>query len=68
MTPGYSKLLIWDYALADKAVPSFIASLDWQMLVCVAGVERTESNWRRLLEDPELGLKVTGIYNYSPYT
>lgn len=68
MTPGYSKLLIWDYVLADEDVSSFLASLDWQMLVCVAGKERTESNWRRLLEDPELDLKVNGIWQYNSYT
>lgn len=61
MEPGYSKLLICDLVLPDKHVPPFVAALDWEMMTYVAGHERTEKEWRSLLEDPDVGLKITGI-------
>jgi hypothetical protein len=39
--------------------------LDWEMMSFYAASERSEGHWKRLLEAPELGLKVTGIWNYS---
>lgn len=68
MTPGYSKLLLLDLVITDEQVASFMACADWQVMVCLAGKERTESNWRRLLEDPDLGLKINGIWQYNSYT
>lgn len=67
MEPGYSKLLICDLVLPDKHVPPFVAALDWEMMTYVAGHERTEKEWRSLLEDSEVSLKITGIWNYTQY-
>lgn len=67
MEPGYSKLVIWDQIVPDKNAPQVAAGLDWLMLVHLAGCERSESSWRALLEDPEVGLKLNGIWHYSQY-
>lgn len=67
MEKGYSKLIIWDFALQDKGVSPFVATMDWQMLTWIAGKERTERDWKTLLEDPEVGLKITGIWQYSQF-
>lgn len=67
MEPGYSKLLICDLVLPDKHVPPFPATLDWEMMTYVAAHERTEQEWRGLLEGPDIGLKITGIWHYTQY-
>src|ERR1700748_153921 len=67
MKKGYSKLIVWDFVLPDKAVPPTLIALDWEMMSFYAASERSESQWRRLLEGPEVGLKVNGIWNYSQF-
>ena len=67
MKRGYSKLIIWDFVLPDKGAPPTLMALDWEMMSFYAASERSESQWRRLLEDPELGLKVTGVWGYSQF-
>lgn len=67
MKKSYSKLIIWDQVLPAKGAPAIPAALDWQMMTCFAASERTEGQWKTLLEDPEVGLKFNGIWEYSQY-
>lgn len=67
MKKGYSKLILWDFMLPDKAAPPTLTGLDWEMMTFYAGSERSESQWRTLLEHPEVGLKVTQIWSYSEF-
>ena len=60
MKPGFSKLLISEFVLADTETALFPASLDLQMMGLHAGMERSESQWRGLLS--EAGLKVVKIW------
>ncbi|KAJ5935065.1 hypothetical protein N7466_004612 [Penicillium verhagenii] len=64
MVPGYSRILIVDFVLSDTDTPLMQASLDIQMMSIGAGVERSETQWRDLLQ--KAGLKITGIWNESP--
>ena len=60
MKPGFSKLLISEFVLADTETALFPASLDLQMMGLHAGMERTERQWRALLG--EAGLEVVRIW------
>lgn len=67
MERGYSKLLIWDQIVPDVGCPPTYASLDWLMLTGFAGQERTETEWKALIEseDVQPRLKVNGFWYYS---
>jgi len=67
MKRGYSKLLVWDHVLPDRGAQVNTCLLDWVMMTFYASSERSEGRWRKLLEDPELGLKITDIVHYSQY-
>ncbi|OAG45589.1 hypothetical protein AYO21_00225 [Fonsecaea monophora] len=67
MKKGHSKLIIWDFVLPDKAVASTLTALDWEMMSFYAASERSEGQWKTLIEDPEIGLKVNGIWSYSQF-
>ena len=67
MKKGYSKLILWDFVLPDKAAPSGLMALDWEMMSFYAAGERSESQWRKMLEDPDIGLKVNGFWFYSQF-
>lgn len=67
MKKGYSKLLLWDTVLPDKGAGANECCLDWLMMTFYGSSERTESQWRKLVEDPEIGLKVKDIVKYSQY-
>ncbi|KIW92215.1 uncharacterized protein Z519_07199 [Cladophialophora bantiana CBS 173.52] len=67
MKKGYSKLILWDFVLPEKAVAPTLSALDWEMMSFYAASERSEGQWKTLLEDPEIGLKVNGIWNYSQF-
>lgn len=67
MKKGYSRLLLWDTVMPDKGAGTNVCALDWEMMTFYATSERTEAEWRKLLEDPETGLKVTDIIHYSRY-
>lgn len=60
MKPGFSKLLISEFVLADTETALFPASLDLQMMGLHAGMERSEGQWRDLLG--EAGLEVVRIW------
>jgi hypothetical protein len=60
MEKGYSKLLINDFVLPDTDVPLHPAVLDIMMLALCAGVERSEKQWRALLDS--IGLQIIKIW------
>ncbi|GKT63016.1 sterigmatocystin 8-O-methyltransferase [Colletotrichum tofieldiae] len=60
MTPGYSKLLIHDHIVVEGFAHPQTTAFDIQMMVMVAGQERSERHWRDLLESA--GLRVVRIW------
>lgn len=66
MEKGYSKLLINELIVPDKGASWSITSMDWLMLALGAVKERTEKNWRDMVE--EAGLKITGIWTVEQGT
>ncbi|KAF9891627.1 hypothetical protein FE257_003638 [Aspergillus nanangensis] len=64
MDPDYSRILIVDFVLPDTNAPLLQASLDIQMMSIGAGVERSERQWRELLQG--VGLKINGLWSGSP--
>ena len=67
MEKGYSKLLLWDQVVPNTGAGAISAAQDWEMMTFLSGAERTERQWRAVVEAPETGLKVTGIWYYSQY-
>lgn len=61
MKNGYSKLLINETVLRDTGAPWQQTSLDMTMLSMLISRERTEAQWRGLLE--EAGLQISGIWS-----
>ncbi|KAM0801004.1 S-adenosyl-L-methionine-dependent methyltransferase [Usnea florida] len=66
MTPGYSKVLINEYVVPDFGAAWPMTSMDWLMMALGAVKERTEKQWRELLQ--QAGLKLTGIWTYEQGT
>ena len=60
MKKGYSKLIIGEYILPDKGCPLMAAGADLAMLTLHSGMERSERQWRDLLDSS--GLEVVGIW------
>ncbi|KAL1983736.1 hypothetical protein VTN96DRAFT_9992 [Rasamsonia emersonii] len=60
MTPGYSKILIFENVIPDTDADWQTTSLDIIMMSIFASQERTERQWRKLVESA--GLKVVNIY------
>lgn len=50
MEPGYSKILLSEAILPDTDCSLFQAGLDIQMMGMHAGMERTRTQWKKLLE------------------
>ncbi|KAK4691124.1 hypothetical protein P7C71_g5810, partial [Lecanoromycetidae sp. Uapishka_2] len=61
MKPGYSRVLINDWVLPDTGSPLLPALLDIQMMAVLSGMERTESQWKELLDS--VGLRISKIWN-----
>ncbi|KAI4594340.1 hypothetical protein KJ359_008364 [Pestalotiopsis sp. 9143b] len=61
MEPGYSKILINDCIVADEGAAWQHVALDMFMMAQLSARERTEREWRELIES--CGLKIAGIYN-----
>lgn len=61
MTPGYSKILLNEYVLDNDKPDWRPLSLDLFMMVINAANERSESQWRELIQ--KAGLRVTGIFS-----
>ena len=64
MKRRYSKLLISEFVLTDTKTALFPASLDVQMMGLHAGMERSERQWRALLDSA--GLAVVKIWQRVP--
>lgn len=64
MKRGYSKLLINDIVLPDTGATRFATISDINMLALLAAMERSEAQWRKLLE--QAGLKVIKVWQGTP--
>ncbi|TAQ89311.1 hypothetical protein B7494_g2377 [Chlorociboria aeruginascens] len=60
MTPGYSKVLIFEWILPAKNVPLYPALLDINMMAILNGMERTEAQWTTVLN--QAGLEVVKFW------
>jgi len=60
MENGYSKLLINDFVLPDTEVPLHPTLLDITMMSLCSGVERSEKQWRDLIDS--VGLQIVKIW------
>lgn len=67
MVKGYSKLIIWDTVIPDTDCPLAMAGLDWYIMTFLNSKERTEIEWKALIEseDVQPQLRVTGLWFYS---
>ena len=66
MTMGYSKLLINENVIPDMGAHWVSTALDMVMMANFSASERTEQNWRELLESA--GFKIVTIWTYEPGT
>ena len=60
MEPGYSKILINDWVVPDTGSPLIPALLDIQIMAVLPGMERTQTQWKELLES--VGLEIVKIH------
>ena len=67
MVKGYSKLIIWDTVIPDTDCPLAMAGLDWYIMTFLSSKERTEIEWKALIESEDIQpqLRVTGLWFYS---
>ena len=61
MAPEYSRLIIREFILPDTNVPLYTACTDIRMMLLHAGMERTESQWKELLNG--VGLELEGFWS-----
>ena len=61
MDPTYSRLLIDEWVLADSKVHLKAANMDINMMLMFNAIERTKTQWERLLGD--IGLEIVEIYS-----
>lgn len=61
MKPGYTKLLLHEQVIPESGASDWAATQDFNMMIMLATLERTEPQWRAIVE--EAGLKVTKIWN-----
>lgn len=64
MTPNYSKILINEMVVPLEGGDLFALQSDINMMSIVAGMERTEEQWHRLLG--EVGLKIVKVWTEEP--
>ena len=50
MEKDYSTLLIYDYVMPETKAPIRAAAMDLQMMSLFAGMERTKSQWKVILD------------------
>ena len=58
MTPRYSRILIREFILPDVNCPLVAIGADLSMMMSHAGMERSEKQWKLLVEKAGMGLKV----------
>jgi hypothetical protein len=63
MTPGYSKLLIKELLIPDRNAPPVLTASDVNVMQSLSGQERTESQFRNLLESA--GFKIDGMWGHE---
>ncbi|RYO90039.1 hypothetical protein DL762_002884 [Monosporascus cannonballus] len=61
MKPGYSRLLLHEMIIPEQGASTFHAMLDMTMMAFNAGMERTERQWRELLES--VGFQVLKVWS-----
>lgn len=61
MEPGYSRLLIDDYVLPGTNAPIRGSSMDFLMMLFCGGIERTERQWKAMLE--KCGLEIVKVWS-----
>ena len=64
MTPKYSKLLINEYVIPDTGAHWISTALDMLMMATFSSRERSEQNWRRILEG--VGFRIIKIWSPEP--
>ena len=64
MTPKYSKLLINEYVIPDTGAHWISTALDMLMMATFSSRERSEQNWRRILEG--VGFRILKIWTPEP--
>lgn len=62
-----SVLLVDEMIFPEKGVNLAAASIDMTMLTALAGLERTEAQWREIFDEVGLELVKTYVYNPSNY-
>ncbi|KAI1392403.1 putative O-methyltransferase [Hypoxylon trugodes] len=60
MKPGYSKLLLYERIVPEQGAPADHSRSDVVMMTITAGMERTDSQWRELLE--KAGFAILNIW------
>jgi hypothetical protein len=60
MRPGYSRILLNELVLPDKGMSLTAAQIDITMMAALAATERTERQWRELINS--VGLKIEKIW------
>lgn len=63
MAPRYSKLLIFDFVLPDVDAPLYTSLLDINMMALLSEMERTERQWKALLDS--VGLEIVCFHKSS---
>ncbi|KAK8112864.1 O-methyltransferase [Apiospora sp. TS-2023a] len=63
MTAGYSYLVINDFILPDVGCNLLSAQWDLMMMLVMSGLERTETQWKTLMN--AAGLEIEGLYQPS---
>ena len=58
MTPQYSRLLLREFILPDLNCPPMAIGADLSMMLSHAGLERSEKQWRQLVDKAGMGLKI----------
>lgn len=60
MAPGYSYLVLNDFILPETGCHQLSAQWDLTMMMYISGIERTESQWKALMD--AAGLDIEGMY------
>ncbi len=60
MEEGYSRILIDDYLLPNTGASMRGASMDFLMMMFCSGIERTRSQWEKLLDS--CGLEIVKVW------
>ncbi|KAL8860048.1 MAG: hypothetical protein Q9178_003597 [Gyalolechia marmorata] len=66
MQPGFSKILINEFVLADFEASDFITAIDLVMMGMSGGMERTKNQWHSLLAS--VGLRIEKIWTQDEIT